>query len=159
MLWLVKCHHLDRFAVLLTVSCSFNITLIQFGERFFKTRISSIQYKFLCKTFRLSHGSKKSKNMPVIKEKEAFKIWSFSYTPLWQRTVTFTKLLTYKPTFQRYSIVTTSKEANTWSIYLFKSTTMLLHVWKKEYVWELSSMSICLGGLTFYAFLEKYKNQ
>ena len=98
-----KCLHVDRFAVLLTVSCSFNITLIQFGERFFKTRISSTQYKFLCETFRLSHGSKKRKNMAVIKE-----AWSFSYNPLWQSTVTFRKRLTYKPTFKSYSIYKSS---------------------------------------------------
>ena len=52
--------------------------------------------------------------MPVIKEKEALKIWSFSYyTPLQQSAVTFTKRLTYKPTFKRYSVVITPKEANT----------------------------------------------
>ena len=34
MLWFVTYIHVDRFAVLLTVSRSFNITLLQFGERF-----------------------------------------------------------------------------------------------------------------------------
>ena len=68
MLWLVQCLHVDRFVVLLTVSRSFNITLLQFGKRFFKTWISSKQYKFLCEAFYLSLGSKKSKkiNIPVI---------------------------------------------------------------------------------------------
>ena len=70
-LWLVKCLHVDRFAVLLTVSCSFNITRVQFGKRFFKTRISSTQYKFLCETFRLSHGSKKSKKYACDKRKRS----------------------------------------------------------------------------------------
>ena len=35
------------------------------------------------------------------------------YTPLQQSAVTFTKRLTYKPTFKRYSVVITPKEANT----------------------------------------------
>ena len=86
MLWLVQCLHVDRFVVLLTVSRSFNITLLQFGKRFFKTWISSKQYKFLCEAFYLSLGSKKSKKYTcdlLQKEKEAFKIWSFSYTTLW----------------------------------------------------------------------------
>ena len=65
------CLHIDRFAVLLTVSCSFNITLIQFGKRFFKTRIWSMQYKFLCETFRLSLGSKKSKKYACDKRKRS----------------------------------------------------------------------------------------
>ena len=97
MLWLFKCLHVDRFAVLLRVSRYFNITLLQFAKRFFKTRISSKQYKFLCETFRLSLGSKKSKKYAwdlLQKEQEAFKISSFSYTLLWLTTVTFTKLLT-----------------------------------------------------------------
>ena len=64
----------------------FNITLLQLGERFFKTRISSKQYKFLPGTFRIPLGFKKSKKYSsdlLQKEKEAFKIWSFSYTLLW----------------------------------------------------------------------------
>ena len=40
MLWLVKCLHVDRFAVLLTVSRSFSFTFLLSGKRFFKTRIS-----------------------------------------------------------------------------------------------------------------------
>ena len=65
--WLVKCRHVDILAVLLTEPHSFNITLLQFGRRFFKTRISCMQYNFLCETLRLSLGSRKSKwNMPVI---------------------------------------------------------------------------------------------
>ena len=65
--WLVKCLYVDRFAVLMTVPRSFNISLLQFGRRFFKTRISRMQYKFICETLRLFLGSKKSKwNMPVI---------------------------------------------------------------------------------------------
>ena len=110
MLGLVQCLHVDRFVVLLTVSCSFNITLLQFGKRFFKTQISSKKYKFLCETFRLSLSSKKSTKYTrdlSQKEKEAFKIWIFSYIILWHTTVTFTKQLTYKPTFKRYSIVIT----------------------------------------------------
>ena len=86
MLWLVQFLHVDRFVVLLTVSCSFNITLLQFRKRFFKTRISSKQYKFLCETFQLSLSSKKSKKYTcdlLHQEQEAFKIWSFSYTILW----------------------------------------------------------------------------
>ena len=86
MLWLVQCLHVDRFVVLLKVSRSFNITLLQFGKRFFKTWISSKQYKFLCEAFYLSLSSKKSKKYTcdlLQKEKEAFKIWSFSYTTLW----------------------------------------------------------------------------
>ena len=85
-LWLVKFLHVDRFAVLLTVSRSFNITLLQFGKRFFKTQVSSKQYKFVCETFHLSLGSKKSKKYAydlLQKEKEVFKIWSFSCTILW----------------------------------------------------------------------------
>ena len=39
----------------------FNIILLQLGKRFFKTRISSKQYKFLSGTFRISLGFKKSK--------------------------------------------------------------------------------------------------
>ena len=62
MLWLVKCLHVDKFTVLLTVSCSFNVTILLIRKRFLKTRILSNQYKFLCKTFRLSLGSKKRKN-------------------------------------------------------------------------------------------------
>ena len=72
-----NCLHVDRFAVLLTASLSFNITLLQFGKRFFKARISSKQYKFLCEIFRLFLGSKKSKKYAcdlLQKEKEAFKI-------------------------------------------------------------------------------------
>ena len=64
----------------------FNITLLQLGKRFFKTRISSKQYKFLSGTFRIPLGFKKSKKYScdlLQKEKEAFKIWSFSYTLLW----------------------------------------------------------------------------
>ena len=86
MLWLVQCLHVDRFVVLLTVSCTFNITPLQFRKRFFKTRISSKQYKFLCEAFHLSLGSKKSKKYTcdlLQKEQEAFKIWSFSYIILW----------------------------------------------------------------------------
>ena len=86
MLWLVQYLHVDRFVVLLTVSRSFNIMLLQFGKRFFKTQISSKQHKFLCETFHLSLGSKKSKKYTcdlLQKEKEAFKIWSFSYIILW----------------------------------------------------------------------------
>ena len=78
--------HVDRFVLLLTVSRSFNITLLQFRKRFFKTQISSKQYKFLCETFHLSLGSKKSKKYTcdlLQQEQEAFKIWSFSYTILW----------------------------------------------------------------------------
>ena len=55
-------------------------------EKIFKTRILSKQYKFHCKTFRLSFGPKKSKKYAcdlLRKEKEAFKIWSFSYTLPW----------------------------------------------------------------------------
>ena len=39
----------------------FNITLLQLGKRFFKTRISSKQYKFLSGTSRIHLGFKKSK--------------------------------------------------------------------------------------------------
>ena len=70
----------------LTVSRSFNMTLLQFGKRFSKTRILSKQYKFLCDPFHLSLGSKKSKKYAcdlLQKEKEVFKIWKFSYTILW----------------------------------------------------------------------------
>ena len=69
MLWLVKRLHVDGFAVLLTVSCSFNTMLIQFGGRFFKTWISSMQYKFLCEAFRLSLGAKKIKTYACDKRK------------------------------------------------------------------------------------------
>ena len=158
MLWLVKCLHVDRFAVLLTVSCTFNITRIQFGKDFLKHGFRERNTNSFARLFAYPSAPRRAKNMPVIKEKEAFKIWSFSYTPLWQSTITFTKRLTYKPTFKRYSIVTTPKEANTWSIYLFKLATMLLHVWKKQYFQVLSSMSICHGSLTFLAFLEKHQN-
>ena len=82
MLWLVKCLHVDRFAVLSTVSRSFNITLLQLEKRFFKTQISSKQYKFLCETFRLFLGSKRSKKYAydlLQKEKEAFKISSLYF--------------------------------------------------------------------------------
>ena len=74
MLWLVQCLHVDRFVVLLTVSRSFNITLLQFRKRFFKTWISSKQYKFLCEAFYLSLGFKKSKKYTcdlLQKEKES----------------------------------------------------------------------------------------
>ena len=57
----------------------FNITLLQFGKRIYKTRISSKQYKFVCEIFHLSLGSKKSKKYVcdlLQKEKEAFKISS-----------------------------------------------------------------------------------
>ena len=39
MLWLVECLHANRFAVLLIVSCSFNVTLLLFWKIFFKTPI------------------------------------------------------------------------------------------------------------------------
>ena len=51
MLWLVKCLHVGRFVVLLTVLCSFYVKLLLFGK----------QYKFLCETFCSSLSSKKSK--------------------------------------------------------------------------------------------------
>ena len=51
MLWLVKCLHVGRFVVLLTVLCSFNVKLLLFGK----------QYRFLCETFCSSLSSKKSK--------------------------------------------------------------------------------------------------
>ena len=92
---MVKSLHVDRFEVLLTVSCSFNITLLQIGKRFVKTQISSKQYKFVCKTFGLSLDPKKSKKYAcdlLQKEKEAFKISSLS---------------TYKPTFKKHSIIIT----------------------------------------------------
>ena len=73
----------------------FNITLLQFGKRIYKTRISSKQYKFVCESFHLSLESKKSKKYAcdlLQKEKEAFKISSLS---------------TYKPTFKKHSIIIT----------------------------------------------------
>ena len=77
------CLHVDRFAVLLTVSCSFNITLIQFGKRFFKTQIWSMHYKFLCENFRLSHGSKKSKKYACDKRKRSIQNMElFLHSPL-----------------------------------------------------------------------------
>ena len=81
MLWLVKCLHHDSFAVLLTVSHSFNITLLQFRKKDL-TWISSKQHKFLCETFGLSLGFKNGKKYScdlLQKEKEEFKISSFSY--------------------------------------------------------------------------------
>ena len=46
-----------------------------YNSAILKTRISSKQYKFLCETFRLSLGSKKSKKYAcdlLQKEKEAY---------------------------------------------------------------------------------------
>ena len=135
----------------LSISRSYNS-----GKDFLKHGFGACITNFFARIFAYPTAPRRAKNMPVIKEKEAFKIWSFSYyTPLRQSAVTFTKRLTYKPTFKRYSVVITPKEANTWSIYLFKLATMLLNVWKKKYFLVLSSMSICYGGLTFYAFQEK----
>ena len=104
LLRLVKCLHVGRFAVLLTVSRSFNITLLQFGKRFFKTLISNKQYKFFCETFRLSLGPEKSKKYAcdlLEKEKESFKIWSYKLRHIYKA------IDLYKPTFKRYSIVIT----------------------------------------------------
>ena len=112
----------------LSISRSYNS-----GKDFLKHGFGACNTNFFARLFAYPSAPRRAKNMPVIKEKEAFKIWSFSYTPLWQSAVTFTKRLTYKRTFKRYSIVTTPKEANTWSIYLFKLATMLLHMWKKQY--------------------------
>ena len=50
----------------LTVSRSFNMTLLQFGKRFSKTRILSKQYKFLYETFTYPSAPRRAKNMPVI---------------------------------------------------------------------------------------------
>ena len=89
MLWLVKCLHVDRFAVLLTVSRSFNITLLQIGKRFFKNTDFEQQYKFLCETFLLSFGSKNSKKYAcdqLQKEKESFKIWSYKLRHIYKAT-------------------------------------------------------------------------
>ena len=51
----------------------------------FQTRISSKQNKFLCETFHISLGSKKSKKYVyglLQKEKEAFKISNFLHSPV-----------------------------------------------------------------------------
>ena len=55
------------------------------GKRFFKTWISSKQHKFLCETFGLSLGLKNGKKYScdlLQKEKEAYRMCSFSYTLL-----------------------------------------------------------------------------
>ena len=67
--WLVKRLHVDRFAVLLTVLGSFNITHLQFGKRYFKTRILSKQYKFLYVDFSL---------IPRLQEEQKICLWSVS---------------------------------------------------------------------------------
>ena len=61
MLWLVTCIHVDRFGVFLTVSRSFNITLLQFGERF---RASNTT--FIASLFVFPSATRREKNMPVI---------------------------------------------------------------------------------------------
>ena len=66
MLWLVKCLHVDRFAVRLTVLRSFNVTFLLFRQKIFKRQILSKQYKFLCKTFRLS----------LLQEEQKICLWS-----------------------------------------------------------------------------------
>ena len=134
---MIKCQHVfmltDSWCCwqyrALSISRSYNS-----GKDFLKHGFRACNTNFFAKLFAYPSAPRRSKNMPVIKEKEAFKIWSFSYyTPLRQSTVTFTKRLTYKPTFKRYSVLITPKEANTWSMYPFKLTTMLLNVWKKQY--------------------------
>ena len=69
------------------VSRSFKITLLQFGKRLSKTRISSKQYKFLLRDFSLIPWlQEEPKNAfgQLQKEKEAFKISSFSCTLPWE---------------------------------------------------------------------------
>ena len=83
MLWLVKCFNVDKFAVLLTdkISHSFNTGICQLC---FQTRISSKQNKFLCETFHISLGSKKSKKYVygLLQKKKALKISSFLHSPV-----------------------------------------------------------------------------
>ena len=110
MFWLVKSPNVDRFVVLLTVLDSFKITLLQFRKRFFQqTQISGKQYKFLCETSCLSLCSKKSRKYAfglLQKEKKAFKYQTFPISTLLRYAkVTFTKQLSYKPTFKRHSII------------------------------------------------------
>ena len=65
MLWLVKCLHVDRFVVLLTVSCSFNITLLQLGKRFFKHEVRASNTNFFARLFAYPSAPRRAKTMPV----------------------------------------------------------------------------------------------
>ena len=82
MLWLVKCLYVDKFEVLLRVSRSFNITLLYISEKiYFKTRISSKQYKVIfARLLAYPSASRKAKTMAVIcykKKKKHPKYWAF----------------------------------------------------------------------------------
>ena len=98
--WLVKCLHVGRFVVLLTVLCSFNVNLLLFGK----------QYKFLCETFCSSLSSKKSKKYICDRlEEENLSIQNvklFWYSPVINNGHIY-KWLTHKPIFKRNSIIIT----------------------------------------------------
>ena len=84
MLWLVK---MSQCWQIRGAVDRWNTMLFQYrnASMCFQTRISSKQYKFLCKTFQISLGSKKSKKYVyglLQKEKEAFKISSFLHSPV-----------------------------------------------------------------------------
>ena len=91
---LTRLFHDTRFwyhALIGLCGAVFSIALFQYhtptiqGKRFFKTWISSKQHKFLCETFGLSLGFKKGKKYScdlLQKEKEAYRMCSFSYTLL-----------------------------------------------------------------------------
>ena len=84
MLWLVKCLNVDKFVELLTdkISCSFYTGMCQ---GVFKHGFQEKKKKFLCETFHISLGSKKSKKYVyglLQKKKEAFKISSFLHSPV-----------------------------------------------------------------------------
>ena len=108
MLWLVKCLHVDGFAVLLTVSRSFSFTLLLSGKRFFKTRISiGAAKQTSLRDFSLILRLQEEQKMclwSVVKKKLSIQsIERFLYFPV-INYVTFTKRLTHKPTFKRHSI-------------------------------------------------------
>ena len=101
-----------------------------------------MQYKFLCETFRLSLGSKKSKKYDKRKRSIQNMELFLLYSPLQQSAVTFTKRLTYKPTFKRYSVVITPKEANTWSIYLYLFVIISISIYNFG-IYLILVLSIC----------------
>ena len=61
MLWLVKCLYVDRFAVLLTVSRSFNITHLQFGEHFSKHGFPAINKNFFARLIAYPSATRRGK--------------------------------------------------------------------------------------------------